>query len=168
MEKIELAEKLRARTGLSLEEDWDALEKNNWVLVDAMLWLETEGKIPSQTATATSTDETSYQPVHPTITEKKASDSSLWDTVKRLLGDSLTHHLVLQKDGGPVLRLPVLILLLLLCAAFYVVVAGLLAALFCGCQFSLEGPKVKPDNELNRVMKEAEDAAAKMKNERKD
>ncbi len=168
MEKIELVEKLRARTGLTMEEAWDALEKNNWVLVDAMLWLEAEGKIPSQTATASSAGENDYQPVNPTVEVKKSADGSFWDTVKRLLHDSLTHHLVLQKDGGQVLRLPVLILLILLCSAFYVVVVGLLAALFCGCQFSLVGPKVKPDSELNRVMKEAEEAAAKMKNEKKD
>ncbi len=167
MEKIELVEKLREKTGLSAEEAWNALEKNNWVLVDAMLWLEREKKIPSQTATASSAGEESYQPVNPTVGDKK-NDDSFTAKLLRLLEDSINHHLVLRREGKSVLRLPVLVLVVLLCTAFYVVVVGLLVALFCGCQFALEGPKAKPDDEINRVMRDAEDMANRMRGDKKD
>ncbi len=167
MEKIELVEKLREKTGLSTEEAWNALERNNWVLVDAMLWLEKEKRIPSQTATASSAGENPYQPVKPTVDDKK-SDDSLSAKLRRLLEDSLTHHLVLRRMGNPVLRLPVLVLVVLLCAAFYVVIVGLLAALFCGCQFAMEGPKSRPEDEINQVMKDAEKMAARMRDDKKD
>lgn len=164
MEKIEMVEKLREKTGISAEEAWTALEKNNWVLVDAMLWLETEKGVPSQTAKASSAGEESYLPVKPTVGEKK-EDDSLGAKLKKLLDDSLNHSLVLRREGKQILRLPVLILVVLLMAAFYVVVIGLLAALFCGCQFALEGPKAKADDEINRAMRTAEEAAKKMKDE---
>lgn len=165
MEKIEMVEKLREKTGISAEEAWNALEKNNWVLVDAMLWLEQEKKIPSQTATASSAGEGGqFLPVKPTVGDKK-SDDSLGSRLWRLLEESLNHFLVLRREGKVLLRLPVLILIVLLCAAFYVVVIGLLVGLFCGCQFALEGPRVKADNEVNKAMKAAEDMAQKMKDE---
>ena len=120
MEKIEMVEKLREKTGISAEEAWTALEKNNWVLVDAMLWLETEKGVPSQTAKASSAGEDSYLPVKPTVGDKK-DDDSIGAKLKKLLDDSLSHSLVLRREGKQMLRLPVLILLVLLVAAFYVV-----------------------------------------------
>lgn len=166
MEKIEMVEKLQDKTGISAEEAWTALEKNNWVLVDAMLWLEREKKIPSQTATASSAgEEGQYLPVKPTMGDKK-SDDSLWAKLRMLLEESLNHFLVLRREGKVLLRLPVLILIVLLCAAFYVVVIGLLVGLFCGCQFSLEGPRAKEDDAVNKAMKAAEEAARKMKDEK--
>ena len=165
MEKIEMVEKLREKTGISAEEAWTALEKNNWVLVDAMLWLEQEKNVPSQTATASSAGETGqYLPVKPTVGDKK-NDDSIGARLLRLLEESLNHFLVLRRDGKVLLRLPVLILVILLFAAFYVVVIGLLVGLFCGCQFALEGPRVRADNEVNKAMKAAEEAARKMKDE---
>ena len=165
MEKIEMVEKLREKTGISAEEAWTALEKNNWVLVDAMLWLEQEKNVPSQTATASSAGETGqYLPVKPTVGDKK-NDDSIGARLLRLLEESLNHFLVLRRDGKVLLRLPVLILVILLFAAFYVVVIGLLVGLFCGCQFALEGPRVRADNEVNKAMKAAEDMAQKMKDE---
>lgn len=164
MEKIEMVEKLREKTGISAEEAWMALEKNNWVLVDAMLWLETEKGVPSQTAKASSAGEETYQPVNPAIGDKK-DDESIGAKLKKLLEDSVNHSLVLRREGKQILRLPVLVLVILLAAAFYVVVIGLLAALFCGCQFALEGPRAKKDGEFNRVMQTAEEAAQKMRRE---
>ena len=165
MEKIEMVEKLREKTGISAEEAWTALEKNNWILVDTMLWLEQEKHIPSQTATASSAGETGqYLPVNPTMGDKK-NDDSFGTKLMRLLEESLNHFLVLRREGKVVLRLPVLILVILLLAAFYVVVIRLLVGLFCGCQFALEGPRVKADDEVNKAMKAAEEAARKMKDE---
>lgn len=165
MEKIEMVEKLREKTGISAEEAWTALEKNNWILVDAMLWLEREKGVPSQTATASSAEDGAYLPVKPAMDDSKKSDDSFSAKLGKLLKDSITHSLVVRREGKVLLRLPVLILIILLCTAFYVVVIGLLAALFCGCQFALEGPKAAADDKVNKAMKDAEEAAARMKDE---
>lgn len=138
MEKIEMVEKLQEKTGISAEEVWTALEKNGWVLVDAMLWLETEKGIPTQTGRASSAaDDNQFQPVTPTMGDKK-DESSLWAKIQKLLRDGMTHHLLLRRNEKELVRLPVLILLVLLCSAFYIVIIGLLVALLYGCQFSIE------------------------------
>lgn len=138
MEKMEMVEKLQEKTGISAEEAWTALEKNGWVLVDAMLWLEKEKGIPAQTGHASSaSDENTYQPVTPTMGDKK-TDDSLWTKIKKLLQDSMTHHLILRRHDQDLVRLPVLILLILLCVSSYIVVIGLLVAFLYGCQYSIE------------------------------
>lgn len=138
MEKMEMVEKLQEKTGISAEEAWTALEKNNWVLVDAMLWLEKEKDIPPQTGKASSAnDENQYQPVTPAM-EDNHTGESIGSRLKKLLHDSMTHFLVLRREGVEILRLPLLVLLILLCSSLYVVLIGLAIALLYGCQFSLE------------------------------
>lgn len=165
MERIEMVEKLREKTGLSYEDAWNALEKNGWVLVDAMLWLEKEKKIEGQTAVVTTRPEESYEPVNPAVDSTGKSDETLFDKLKKLLIMSVEHSLVVRRKGKVLLRLPVLLLIVLLFAAFYIVVIGLLAGLFCGCQFAMEGPKVKADGEINKFMRSAEEAAARVREE---
>lgn len=141
MEKMEMVEKLQEKTGISAEEAWTALEKNGWVLVDAMLWLEKEKGIPTQTGKASSADdEKQFQPVTATMSEKH-TDESIGVKLKKLLIDSLTHHLVLRRNEGEILRLPLLILLILLCSSLYVILITLAIALLSGCQFSIEDNK---------------------------
>lgn len=164
MEKIELVEKLQEKTGISAEEAWTALEKNGWVLVDAMLWLETEKGIPSQTGKASSaTDKEQFQPVTPTMGDNHKTNDSLLEKLKKLLRDSLEHFLVLRYREKDMLRVPVLILLILLLSSFYVVIIGLLIALFCGCSFSIDGPTSDANDAMNKAMHAAEEAAKKMR-----
>ena len=141
MEKMEMVEKLQEKTGISAEEAWTALEKNGWVLVDAMLWLEKEKGIPTQTGKASSAhDENQFQPVTATMSEKHTGES-IGAKLKKLLKDSLTHYLVVRRDEGEILRLPLLILLILLCSSLYVILITLAVALLYGCQFSIEDNK---------------------------
>lgn len=44
MEQLEKVEKLRERADVSYEEAKEALEACDWDLLDAMVWLEKEGK----------------------------------------------------------------------------------------------------------------------------
>lgn len=141
MEKMEMVEKLQEKTGISAEEAWTALEKNGWVLVDAMLWLEAEKGIPPQTGKASSAnDENQFQPVTPTMGESHTGES-VGSKLKKLLRDSLTHSLVLHREEVEIVRLPLLVLLILLCSSLYVILIGLAIALLYGCKFSLEEQK---------------------------
>lgn len=138
MEKIEMVEKLQEKTGVSAEEAWNALDKNNWVIVDAMLWLEKEKGIPTQTGKASSADdENQFQPVKATMSDTHTGES-IGAKLKKLLHDSLTHCLVLRREHAELLRLPLLLLLILLCSSLYVILISLAIALLYGCQFSIE------------------------------
>ena len=58
MEQFEKVEKLRVRAGISYEEAKEALEANDWDLLDAMIWLEKQGKVsaPEQESYSTQTE----------------------------------------------------------------------------------------------------------------
>ena len=45
MEDIKLIEKLRDKANISYEEAKEVLEKNNWDILDAIIYLEKKGKI---------------------------------------------------------------------------------------------------------------------------
>ena len=59
MDNLEKVEKLRERANVTYEEAKEALENNDWDLLDAMVALEKEGKTvkPEQTAYSTSYEE---------------------------------------------------------------------------------------------------------------
>lgn len=45
MEKLKLVDKLKNKANISYEEAKDALEKSNWDMLEAMLYLEAHGKV---------------------------------------------------------------------------------------------------------------------------
>ncbi len=45
MEKFKLVDKLKNKANISYEEAKDALEKSNWDMLEAMLYLEAHGKV---------------------------------------------------------------------------------------------------------------------------
>lgn len=61
MEQLEKVEKLRQRANVTYEEAKQALEACNWDLLDAMVYLEKQGKVkePNQSTYSTSYDDQS-------------------------------------------------------------------------------------------------------------
>ncbi len=45
MEKLKLVDKLKNKANISYEEAKDVLEKSNWDMLEAMLYLEAHGKV---------------------------------------------------------------------------------------------------------------------------
>ena len=56
MDELEKVEKLRERANVSYEEAKEALDKSNGDLLDAMVYLEKQGKVKSPEQTSYSTD----------------------------------------------------------------------------------------------------------------
>ena len=70
MENLEKVEKLRERANVSYEEAKEALEASNWDLLDAMVYLEKQGKTkaPEQTAYSTNyEDQQQFTSVEETV-----------------------------------------------------------------------------------------------------
>lgn len=170
MDQMEMVEKLREKAGCSFADAKDALERSDWVLLDAMILLEREKKTARHTAKASTEQKgNDYQTVLPVVaSQKKTQEDSFIDKLKDLWNKGLTHSLVIRREEQELARIPITLFLILLCASFYVIIIACLIALFCGCKLSFEGPGIKKDAEINRVMQDAADAAEKMKNEFKD
>ncbi len=144
MEQVEMIERLCEKAGCSAEDARDALERANWVLLDAMIILEREKKTARHTAQSTSGDDGAdgkeYEKVMPTVsTQKKAGADSFGERLRELLTKSLTNALVVYHKDVECARLPLLYFLILLFAAPHVNLIGCLVALFCGCRLFIEG-----------------------------
>ena len=57
MENLKLVDKLKNKTNISYEEAKTVLEKSNWDILDAMLYLEEKGKVPKPSISTFYTNE---------------------------------------------------------------------------------------------------------------
>ncbi len=81
MEQLEKVEKLRQRANVSYEEAKEALEASGWDLLDAMVYLEKQGKVkpPEQeTYTTNCEDQPQYMDVKEKVHEQEEDE-----TIKR-------------------------------------------------------------------------------------
>ena len=141
MEQMEMVSRLCEKAGCSAEDARDALERADWVLLDAMIILEREKKTARHTAQATSGkgDSKEYEKVLPVVsTQKKARTDAFGERLRELLAKSLLCALVIRHKEQEFARLPILYFVILLFAAPYVNLIGCLVALFCGCKLSIE------------------------------
>ena len=142
MEQTEMVSRLCEKAGCSAEDARDALERADWVLLDAMIILEREKKTARHTGHASSggEDGREYEKVLPVVsTQKKARADAFGDRLREMLTKSLLYALVIRHKDREIARLPALYFIILLFAAPYVNLIGCLVALFCGCRLSVEG-----------------------------
>ena len=156
MDHLEMVEKLREKANVSYEEAKTALEAANWDLLDAMVLLESEGKIH----TDSTSNFTTKQP------EKKVSapDQSgrgmvrrLCDTLVSLINKANTIDLEVSRRSSPVFTVPLIALLLLLIFAFWFTIPIIVISLFFGYRYTFKGPNVM--DSINQAMEKAADAA---------
>lgn len=170
MEQLEKVEKLRERADVSYEEAKEALEACDWDLLDAMVYLEKNGKTkgPAQETYSTSYEEQSqYVSVKDKVQEQKETSDGFFKKMGRLLGrlwrKSLDNSFCVKRKGEEVIKVPVWVLILALLIEWRLVALVLAAGLFLGCQYSFCG---KDDLEgANKMMEKASEFADKVKDE---
>ena len=168
MDRIELVERLREKTGVSYEEAKAALETSEWDLLDAVVLLEKEGKVQS---TSYSTKQTSAG--GESQSEEKAQKSkgdgfeAFMAWVGRVVHKGNTNSLVIQRHGERKFSLPVTAFVLLLVFAFPVTIPLMVVSLFFGYHYRFTGPDLGKDS-INSVMEKAAKAAEAVKEEFKD
>lgn len=141
MEQTEMVSRLCEKAGCSAEDARDALERADWVLLDAMIILEREKKTARHTGHASSggEDGREYEKVLPVVsTQKKARADAFGERLREMLAKSLLYALVIRHKDREIARLPILYFVILLFVAPYVNLIGCLVALFCGCKLSIE------------------------------
>ncbi|NLB39412.1 MAG: hypothetical protein GX810_09245 [Clostridiales bacterium] len=159
MEHFELVEKLREKTGLSYEEAKQALEESNWDLLEAMVRLESAGKMNAQKqaqpeAPRTEAHQPEAQPqadAHAKAQAARAERIDKADSVLHTVGAFLSriadlgmrNTLEMRRDSKVVMSLPLLVVVLLLIVAFWLVVPAGLVALAFGFRFGFKGKDVE-------------------------
>ncbi len=174
-QNLELVEKLVEKTGLSYGEAKQALEKNDWDILEALIQLEAQGKVQGGRTAQYSTNNANndYQQNQQTKQGKekcaagenfKKTTNSLGNFLKEVFDKGNKNCLVMHKNGEKRIELPVTAFVVLLIFCFWVIIPLMIVALFFGCRFSFSGSDLGKDG-VNSAMGKATDIADNIKSE---
>lgn len=173
---LEQVDKLRERADVSFEEAKAALEQSGGDLLDALIWLERQGKTKTTEGGFYSTRGTAApDPVCTKRTDtgtagtggKQDHWNPSWQDFKNRMRDllqrSIDNTIQAERNGKVLLSIPVLMGALLLVVAFWVVVPLMVVGLFFGYRYHFAGPDLGKEA-VNQVMDKVTDTAEDIKN----
>ena len=161
MDNFEKVEKLREHANVTYEEAKEALENSNWDILDAMIYLEKNGKTRESQRAEYSTK--TERCVGEVIDDRKEERRSNFKDSILDMGNS--NSFCVEKDGKEIFRIPITVLVLLLLFAFWVVVPLLIIGLFLNMRYHFQGPDMHAvDLDINKAMDSAAETAENIKN----
>lgn len=173
MEQLEKVEKIREKTGVTYEEAKAALEANNWDVLDAIVYLEAQGKVkgPDMTTYSTKSEVSEEFQIAAQNYEDSSSKMSFGEMLDKFLGwckkiikKGCENSFEVHREQKHILSLPVIVFVLLLICAFWPVVLLLIIGLFCGFKYSFSGEMDKNIN-LNDACDKASEVCENIKND---
>ena len=178
---IEQVEKLRERADISYEDAKEALEITGGDLLEAVIYLEKQGKIPSPQTRYYNTQTGAAEEGAPH--RRRARDAwqveqdafadryflkrsprarrrmrILWKKLCALIKKTNANQFEVYKDGQRLVSMPVTLLLLSLLCFFWVTIPLLIIGLFFACRYRFCGPDFGKDA-INHFMEQAADTA---------
>lgn len=180
MEKFEMVEKLSAKAGVTYEEAKEALENNNWNMLDAIVQLEKEGKTQGPINTSYSTSDTCTDNSSGNINKQwqSSSDGSyssaqsddkdgftkFFEWCSKWLKKGNSNYMYIEKNDKEPNKLPITALVLLLLFAFWIVVPLMVVGLFLGYKYSFGGSDLDKHNKgVNDFMEQVSSTADNIK-----
>ena len=158
MDEFEKVEKLRQRANVSYEEAKEALRNSNGDLLDAMIYLEKQGKVngPAQSSYSTQYE---AQPGYRSVENTEncgAPKKTFKEKMKELFVKSNENHFTVNHNGNTIIDIPVWALILIAVVAWYALIVAVVIGLFAGCRFSFKGPDTI--NAVNNAMEQVGNA----------
>jgi len=139
MDHFEMVEKLREKASVSYEEASAALEKCNWDLLDALLLLESEGKLNP----GSRPEQTQGYTTRPKAQEKKKEGHGGFALLMHGLAQAIKRlnsvQLLVKKHDEERLSLPMTVVLLLLVFVFWFALIAAVLAMVLGYRFAIKG-----------------------------
>lgn len=172
MVTLEQVEKLREKANVNFEDAKAALEASNGDLLDALIYLEKQGKAGAPAgggyySSKSGAGEASQTPA--VCPDSCGAGSSFKDFMRkagrfvlRVFDIGNTNSLDVLRRGEIILSCPVTALVLLLIFFFWIVVPLIILSLFFGFRYRFSGKELGRDN-VNRAMDGATDAAEDIK-----
>ncbi|MEG1384972.1 MAG: DUF4342 domain-containing protein [Oscillospiraceae bacterium] len=159
---LDFAEKLVEKTGVSYAEAKEALENNGWDILEAIIWLESQGKVKDGKTTSAYTTQKKEQTVN---TDKfKESAKSFGDWICSVINKGNTNCLEMYRRGEHKLSIPITVFIVLLIFGFWVVLPLMVISLFFECRYSFSGSELGKES-INSAMGKATDIADGIKTE---
>ncbi|MCX0392277.1 ubiquitin [Clostridium perfringens] len=165
MEKLKLVDKLKNKANISYEEAKDALEKSNWDMLEAMLYLEAHGKVkkPSISIFYTNESKESYnengevvnlkEDINENNFENKNSFEGVFEAICKAIDTCNNIFIEIIRNSRVILKIPFTVLIVLLFFAFWIVIPLMIIGLFFNMEFLVSSKKIDVDK-INKVFKE--------------
>lgn len=175
MDHFEMVEKLRAKANVSYEEAKAALEASDWDILDALVLLESEGKVKDapETKEYTTQEKKEYKFETKNGGEFKVEVSNtlskLWAWIKELIRKGNKNQFVISRRNKnmfdqpmeELIAFPITVLVLLILVpgvGLPTILIALVVGLFLGARYSFRGPDI--NNKVNDFMGKAQEKAA--------
>lgn len=143
MDHFDMAEKLREKAMVSYQEAKDALENNDWDMMEAMISLEREGRLNNRVPEAKPLEED-----HKNADKKTASRHTeslgnllevLADFISKLTQKGNRNHLEVYRHEQLLFKVPLTVLILLLMIGFWLLIPSMLIGWFAGIRYRVTG-----------------------------
>lgn len=168
MEKLKAVEKLRDKANVSYEDAKNALERNNWDILDAMLSLEASGivKKPLISVFYTNEHKEAYSNNRDLINMKKQEKDynykkkndfeGIFEALCKVIDTGNNIFIYIKKREKIFLKIPLTVLALLLFFAFWIIIPSVIVALFFDIEFVVSSNKISGDyiDNVNNISKE--------------
>ena len=152
MDHYEMVEILRNKANVTYEEAKAALEASDWDMLDALVLLEGEGKVPEFTTKEKEETKTQYN------TKAHKGLSGVWSWLKEMLKKGNNNQFVINRKGNELVAMPITVMALLMILVWRFSLILLFVGLFLGCRYSFRGQDI--NTSLNDMMGKAQDKAA--------
>jgi hypothetical protein len=174
-EKMEKAEKLKNKAGVSLEEAKAALEASGWDMLDALIYLEKQGKTQAGNVYSTESVKNEYSSHENTYQNKKSiSFGEAIGKAAKWCGDmiikGMENYFVIEKQGMAPIQIPITIFVILCILLNGFTIALLIIGLFFGFRYAFRGSGInnKSVDSVNDVLNQAGQKAEGFTNNIKD
>ena len=171
MATLESVERLRAHTNVSYDEAREALDACGGDLLDAIIYLERQGKVQPPKNDGVYTTEKQPKRTKPPAPkkDKEAQGESFSKLIQRFLlwlGDLIQkgnrNLFVVYCEGKEWISMPVTIFVILMIFGFSVLLPAMLIALFFDCSYRFKGVETESIG-VNKIMDSVEKAACDIK-----
>lgn len=153
MDHFEMTEKLRERARVSYEEAKEALEFNDWDMLEAIVYLEREGKTSNS---GQQHDSTRNEPEAKPKEKKQRVSGNLFETAAKALGLLIEkgnrNRLEIYREGKVLTKIPLTIAAILTLCMFWIVVPVLLIGWLAGCSYRLAGSDIDKAENAGEVI----------------
>lgn len=168
MENHNLIDKLKNETNISYEEAKNALEKSNWDILDAFVYLEEKGEIQKPSVSIFYTNEYTENKKYSEVTINKNQENNynnrkkgntfegIFVKVCKMIDICNNIFFEIKKENKTFLRMPITVVILLLLFAFWLAIPLFIVGLFFDIEFSLSGNRgeISKINHILKVMSE--------------
>ena len=155
MDHYEMVESLRAKANVTYEEAKAALEASDWDMLDALVLLESEGKVNGapEFTTKEKADETRH-----TIRNGKGSLSKLGAWIRKMITLGNQNQFVISRKGSELVAMPLTVMALLMVLVWPFSLILLFVGLCLGTRYTFRGPDI--NTTVNDFVNKAQNKAA--------